>query len=137
MTDSRTDAWRIAFLIAAAGNFANGVWMLADPAGWFATIPGVTDTGPLNEHFVRDLGATFALVGTAFLWAAFRPRERVAVLSVASVFYVGHALVHVFDTARGLLPPSHWTGDFVPIYAPAALLLAVLAALVRRGEPVR
>ncbi len=128
----RTDGWCIAFVIAALGNLANGAWMLADPVGWFHTIPGVIDSGPLNEHFVRDLGATFSLVGVGFLWAAFRPAERVAVLTVVSVFYVGHALVHVWDTLRGLLPPSHWTGDIVPIYAPALLLLAVLAVLVRR-----
>ena len=35
---------------------ANGFLMLADPAGWYAIVPGVPETGPLNPHFVREIG---------------------------------------------------------------------------------
>lgn len=136
MTPPR-DSWFIAFTIAALGNLVNGIWMLATPVDWFAAIPGVVDTGPLNEHFVRDLGATFSAVGVGFLWAAYRPAERIAVLSMIAIFYVGHALVHVWDTLRGLLPPSHWQGDIVPIYAPAALVVGVLLVLIRAPRAAR
>ncbi len=44
--------------------------MLADPAGWFVGLPAaVPDSGPLNEHFVRDIGATFTMLGVGMLWA--------------------------------------------------------------------
>jgi hypothetical protein len=126
------DAWAVAFGIGAAGNLANGLWMLADPAGWYASIPGVPGSGPLNEHFVRDIGATFTLLGVALAWGAARPALRVPMLALVAAFYAMHALVHVLDTVRGLFPPHQWGIDAVPIYLPTVVLLLMLAALGRR-----
>ena len=44
---------------------ANGLLMLFDPAGWYAVAPGVPETGPLNPHFVRDIGCACILTGFA------------------------------------------------------------------------
>lgn len=49
----------------------NGVFMLAQPASWYAAVPGVLETGPLNTHFVRDIGAAYGLVGLGLA----RPRR--------------------------------------------------------------
>jgi predicted anti-sigma-YlaC factor YlaD len=121
------------FVIAAVGNLANGFWMLADPAGWYAGLPAaVPDFGPLNEHFVRDIGCVFVLLGIALLWAAFTPSVRVPMLVVVTLFYVLHALVHVYDTARGLVGSDHWTIDLPGVYLPAVILLALTIVLARR-----
>lgn len=45
---------------------ANGLFMLASPARWYFSVPGVTDSGPFNQHFVPDIGLIFLLIGTAF-----------------------------------------------------------------------
>jgi hypothetical protein len=37
----------------------NGLAMLAAPAVWYAAVPGVSETGALNHHFIRDLGASW------------------------------------------------------------------------------
>ena len=75
------DPWTWFFLIGALGNLANGAWMLADPAGWYTTHPAaVPDFGPLNEHFVRDIGSTFTMLGIGLLWAAFQTSVRLPVL---------------------------------------------------------
>jgi len=129
----RTDGWTIALAIGGIGNLLNGAWMLADPPGWYATIPGVTGSGPLNEHFVRDIGALYALMGMALMWAALRPARRVMLVGVVGAFYVLHALVHVLDTMRGLFPPGQWAIDAVPIYLPALVLVGAVVALVRRA----
>jgi len=42
---------------------ANGLLVLFDPAGWYAVAPGVPETGPLNPHFVRDIGCAYILTG--------------------------------------------------------------------------
>jgi hypothetical protein len=48
-------------------NVANGLRMLAAPAGWFVGIPAaVPDTGPFNAHLVRDLGVVYAVCGVGF-----------------------------------------------------------------------
>src|SRR6266576_1751231 len=50
---------------------ANGLLMLLDPAGWYALAPGVPETGPLNLHFVRDIGCAYILTGLALAGLAF------------------------------------------------------------------
>lgn len=135
-TPPRRDAWTWVLAIAAIGNLANAAWMLADPAGWYTGLPAaVPDFGPLNEHFVRDIGAAFAVQGAALLWAAFTPAWRVPLVAPAVLFYVLHALAHVYDTARGLVGPAHWTIDLPGVYVPAVLMTILLAVLARADTP--
>ena len=97
--------------------------MLADPLRWYHDLPaGVPDTGPFNQHFVRDIGCAFLAVGVAQVWAAFRPAWRAPLVAVAAIFFVGHALLHVFDTARGAVPSEHWWLDLPGVYLPALVL---------------
>lgn len=131
----RNNFWFWVFLVFAAGNLAIGAWMIAAPAHWYENLPAaVPDTGPLNEHFVRDLGSTFTVLGAALVCGAFVARLRVATVSLVLLFYVLHALVHVADTLAGRLPASHWAIDFPGVYLPVFLLGAVLAALVRQPQ---
>jgi hypothetical protein len=128
------DPWTWFFLIGSLGNLANGAWMLADPAGWYTTLPaGVPDFGPLNEHFVRDIGSTFTMLGIGLLWAAFQMSVRLPVLVLVTLFTTLHALVHVYDTARGLVGPEHWSIDFPAIYLPTIVLTILTVMLARRG----
>jgi hypothetical protein len=125
------NGWGIALGLGGVGNLANGVWMLADPAHWYLNLPArVPDFGPLNEHFVRDIGCAFSLIGLLLLAAIARPAWRLPACVVAAAFYGLHALVHVIDTTRGLVGPEHWGIDLPGVYVPAALfaLLAVFAA---------
>jgi hypothetical protein len=126
--------WGIVFAFFAAGNLANGLWMLANPGHWYIHLPAnVPGTGPLNEHFVRDIGCIFLLIGVVLAIAVFKPRFRLTALLFATGFYAAHALVHVYDSMRGLLPPGQWRYDFVPVYG-AALLLIVLSVWLARSE---
>ena len=132
----RRDPWWWVLVVFALGNLANAAWMLADPAGWYAGLPAaVPDTGPLNAHFVRDIGSAFGVMSAGLLLAAARPAFRVPILGLVSMFYVLHALVHVTDTLAGRLPPSHWTIDLPGVYVPALLLLAVTWAASRARVP--
>lgn len=131
----RVDVWTWVLGLGALGNVANGLWMLADPAGWFFGIPAaVPDSGPLNEHFVRDIGSVYAMLGIGMLWAAVVPAVRVTMMSMVTLFYALHALVHVYDSARGLFPPAHWAIDFPAIYLPAVFVAVLTALLARRAK---
>jgi hypothetical protein len=131
----RTDPWTWTFLIGAVGNLGNGLWMLADPAHWYATLPAaVPDFGPLNEHFVRDIGSTFAMLGIGLLWGAFQRSVRLPVLVLVTLFSGLHALVHVYDTARGLVGPEHWGIDFPAVYLPTVVLAVLTVMLARRAH---
>ena len=119
-------------LVIGVGSLANALWMLAGPMHWYTDLPAaVPDTGPFNPHFVRDIGCAFLTAGVALVWAALVPGLRFPLVSVAALFFAAHALLHVYDTAVGNLPHTHWWLDLPGVYLPA-LLLAVAAFRLRR-----
>lgn len=132
---SDRDPWTVVLALFALGNLANGAWMLLDANGWYTGIPAaVPDFGPLNEHFVRDIGAAYLTMGVALGWAAFDPRVRVLAVGLATVFYGLHAAGHAYETVAGRVGPEHWYIDLLPIYVPALVLVWILRALGRRAS---
>jgi hypothetical protein len=130
---SRTDRWTVLLWVLGVVNVANGVWMLVDPTGWYHGIPAaVPDTGPLNPHFVRDVGGTYLTMGVALVWAGARPTDRLALVSMVLLFHLIHAGAHALDTFAGRLPSAHWAIDFPGVYLPTLVLAAVLPFLGRR-----
>ena len=110
-------------------SIANSLWMLAAPRHWFYHIPAdVPAIGPFNSHFIQDIGCAYLAAGLALMWGAAQPASRRLLVTIAAVFYGGHALVHVWGTAAGDLPASHWLIDFPSVYLPA-LILACIAAI--------
>ena len=128
----RVEPESLLLLVLGALQVANALWMLLSPRAWYETLPaGVPDTGPLNVHFVRDIGCAFLASGLALIVAALssRDRLRLACVGIASVFIVGHAAVHLWDLAQGALSARHWLLDLPGVFVPALVLLAVLARL--------
>lgn len=104
----------------------NGLWMLVAASSWFYKMPiAAEDTGPLNEHFVHDLGLVFFLAGVGALWCARKPGYSLEVHLGVTIFIVGHALIHVVEILAGDLPSSHWLIDFPLVTLPAVLLLLI------------
>jgi hypothetical protein len=131
---ARRDALFWLLLVMAATSAANAGWMLADPAHWYSDLPaGVPDTGPFNEHFVRDIGTAFATMALAFGWAAFVPRWRPPLVAIGAFFVVAHALLHIFDTLRGALDGDHWLLDFPGVYLPAIVIVPVALRCLRNA----
>ncbi len=128
------DNWAIVFAIAGAGNLLIGFWMLWDPEHWYFNLPAnVPGTGPLNEHFIRDIGCTFTLVGAWLLVGMRRPHLRFAAMATAAGWFGMHALVHLLDQARGLFGPEQIRYDLTAVYGPTLLLIALAVALRRRS----
>jgi hypothetical protein len=104
----------------------NGVLMLGDPAAWYGLVPGVPDTGPLNAHFVRDIGCAYLVTGSALAALAFDVQMRPAALAGAA-FLSLHALVHLGEAIGGHGRSDHLLGALAPVLAPAALALWLAA----------
>ena len=101
---------------------ANGVVMLFAPAPWYQATPGVTETGPFNPHFVRDIGAAYLAAGAGLIWFAARLEARAAA-QIAAVFLSLHALIHLADALFGR---ETWTGlarDIPGVFLPPALAI--------------
>ncbi len=71
--------------LLGVGLTGNGIFMLASPETWYFAVPGVTSTGPFNQHFLRDIGLIFVLIGTGFLYGAARPDSRALLWSMAAI----------------------------------------------------
>ena len=99
----------------------NGLYMLYTPANWYFAVPGVTTTGPFNQHFIRDIGLIFLFVGTAYLCGAAKPALRTALWAAPSLWLSGHALFHFWEVAVGICGPSALARDFPAVTLPAAL----------------
>jgi hypothetical protein len=116
----------LAFILAAmmAGN---GVYMFVDPPGWYAAVPGVPHTGPLNLHFVRDIGIAYVTAGVALAWSALSAGWRASAL--AALFIGGHSLLHAGETMMG----HHHdviVNELVTVHLPA--VLAVVLSIVQK-----
>jgi hypothetical protein len=114
-----------AAVILGVGALANGAYMLVSPASWYFAVPGVTTTGPFNQHFLRDIGLIFLFIGGAFLIGAARPRYRIALWGAASLWLAGHALFHVWEVLAGICGPYALARDFPAVSLPALIGLAL------------
>jgi hypothetical protein len=102
--------------------------MLLDAPGWYQAI--ASDTGPLNVHFVRDVGAAYGAAGAALVWGAFAPAARGALAAVAAAFLAVHALTHLLETLEGIHGVSAL--ELFGVHLPALLTLVLAAAALRR-----
>lgn len=108
-------------VILGLGALANGCFMLVSPANWYFAVPGVTTTGPFNQHFLRDIGLIFLFIGAAFLLGAARPAYRTTLWAAASLWLGAHATFHFWEVAVGICGPSALLRDFAAVTLPALL----------------
>ncbi|GIL03239.1 MAG: hypothetical protein BroJett030_31380 [Alphaproteobacteria bacterium] len=99
---------------------ANGLVMLAAPGEWYALVPGVTETGPANIHFIRDIGFAFLAAGAGLVMAA-RREARLGALVPAAIFLAGHAGQHLVEMAAHGAAPAAALRDLVAIVIPGFL----------------
>lgn len=126
---------RLLLALTGLAHILNGVFMLAAPAQWYATVPGVVLTGPFNPHFVLDIGMAFLASGAGLLLGA-RPGRSAAMLACAGAAWpVLHALIHVEGwLIHGIASdPKIALSEIVGV-AGLAALGACLAWLRLRGE---
>ena len=129
----------ITAVVLGVGALINGTYMLVSPTGWYFAVPGVTTTGPFNQHFIRDIGIIFLFLGAAFLIGAVRPRFRIVLWGAATLWLSCHALFHFWEVAVGICGASALARDFPAVTLPAllgwALTLWAMAEARRAASP--
>ena len=110
-------------------NAGNGLAMLFAGSNWWASVPGVPETGPFNPHLVQDVGAAFLAAGLALALRTWRPVYWPAALA-GSAFLAIHAAIHLVLIASG--HDHHAASNLAAVILPA--VLAVYATFPAKGE---
>ena len=114
----------------------NGLFMLVAPAVWYDFVPGVTDTGFYNQHFIRDIGLIQLFLGVAFGVGMIRPERRIGLWTAATLWLAAHAVFHLWEVAVGICSPSVILRDFPAVSLPA-IIGTVLTLWAIRGSRAR
>jgi hypothetical protein len=99
----------------------NGTVMLLVPEAWYWQVPGVADRGPFNQHFIRDIGIVYCLMGVSFMLGLSRVAERPLLWLAPSCWLAGHALFHIWEVLVGICSPTAMLEDFAGVTLPALL----------------
>ncbi|UEM07971.1 hypothetical protein JL100_035225 (plasmid) [Skermanella mucosa] len=116
---------------------ANGLFMLVAPQVWYDFVPGVTDTGFFNQHFIRDIGIIQLFLGVAFIGGLLRPERRIGLWAAATLWLSAHALFHLWEVAVGICAPSAIPRDFPAVTLPALIGIALTLWAIRRSRAGR
>ncbi len=122
----REKAIKLTALLLGLMLLANGLYQLLAPAEWYQAIPGVSGSGPLNQHFVRDIGIIYSICGAGSILGAFLPQHRIALWWAPTVWLIGHALFHIWEAVVGHSSHGALLRDFVGVSLPALLFIAML-----------
>lgn len=114
----------------AAGLAGNGLAMLLAPATWYHAVPGVIYTGPLNTHFVRDIGAAYLCAGVGLAWRAWCGPVAAPAAWLGALFLLLHAGVHLAEVLLGICGWGQWLAD-----VPGVTLPALAAAALAHSRP--
>lgn len=113
---------------------ANGLFMLIAPLAWYELVPGVTDTGFFNQHFVRDIGIIQLFIGLAFGIGMLRPERRIGLWAAATAWLCAHAIFHLWEVAVGICSPSVIPRDFPAVTLPALIGIALTLWAIRQAR---
>jgi len=102
-------------------HIANGLTMLLAPTAWYGLVPGVTETGPFNQHFIVDIGLAFLASGVGLAMALRDGRTAATLAFAGSVWPALHALFHITGWLTGHLPhtPQVWLSEAMGVVAVA------------------
>lgn len=117
----------IAMLLGVLG-LANGAFMTLTPETWYWLVPGVPDRGPFNQHFLRDIGINYMLIGSAFVYGALYVKYRLVLWIMPTAWLAGHAIFHVWEVLVGICGPEALIVDFAGVTLPALLGLGLIYA---------
>ena len=127
---------RLLLVVLGLFHIANGALMLLAPGLWYTMVPGVIDTGPLNQHFVYDIGMAFVASGAMLVLGARAGRSAAMLACAGATWPALHALIHIdgWFTMGFPLDVQVAFSDVVTVVGLSALGVA-LAWLRMTGEP--
>jgi len=131
----------VRLLLGATGLYqlVAGFIMLIDPERWYASVPGVTATGPMNHHFIIDLGLAFAASGAGMLMGLRKSPTAAAFALAGAAWPALHGLVHLWGWLSEGVPNATdvVATDLGAVMLPSFLGLALAIVAARRAAMFR
>lgn len=121
-------------LMLGSGMLANGTLMILAPEAWYWKVPGVADRGAFNQHFIRDIGINYLLIGMAFIGGAVYVKHRILLWLMPTSWLTGHALFHGWEVLVGICSPAAMLQDFMGVTLPALLGIALILLATRQMQ---
>jgi len=139
MEGNRAVLIAVLVMVAFNGIFlsVNGLFMLVAPLVWYDFVPGVTDTGFFNQHFIRDIGIIQLFLGVAFGIGMIRPERRIGLWAAATLWLIAHAVFHLWEVPVGICSPSVILRDFPAVTLPAIIGAALTLWAINRSRAGR
>lgn len=111
-----------------------GMFIFANPLGFYESVPGLKLMGPFSVHFIRDAGLAFIASGGVLTWGGVTGSRALALAGIAWPSL--HALFHIqIWSHRGFPFDSIFAFDLFAVIVPPALALLAARELGRAQEP--
>ena len=128
----KSKAMTIVLYVLGAYHFATGIVAYFMTEFFYERF--TAHTGPLNEHFLGDVGAAYMTAGLALLLAAYIDRWRVP-FSVSAVLFLGlHSLIHITEMVTGQLDGTQTASDLVTVILPTVFVGVVVYYSVKLAK---
>ena len=118
--------------LVAVFSVYNGMFMLADPFGWYDFVGTVKATGPANAHFIRDIGIAYLVSGLVIGFAAANPALRWGSALVGTMWLGAHGVLHIYEVMTGICAPDIFWRDAPGVLGPPLLVLVAIAIQLGR-----
>lgn len=118
--------------LAALIALGNGLFMLADPFGWYEWVGTVKASGPANGHFIRDIGLAYLICAALLGYAAANLPMRWGAGLAGAGWLLLHGLLHVWEVAQGLCSPGIFWREAPGTLGPP--LIALAGILLQMGR---
>ena len=118
---------RLALVLLGFFHLVNGLVMLVAPDQWYAMVPGVVQSGPMNHHFIADIGMAFLASGAGMLMAWRTGAAAAAFALAGATFPALNALIHVWEWIADGIPadPQRMASDAILVMVVSFLGLAL------------
>ena len=104
---------------------ANSIFMIVSPSSWYYSLETVVQTGPMNSHFIRDIGLMYFLTAVVVFLGLRQPQNKVVWWTGAAGWHLLHGGLHTWETVVGISTVEAYAQDFVPVVVPGLVLMAL------------
>lgn len=123
---------QIIIAVVALFALANGAFMLFAPLDWYYAVPTVAASGPLNTHFVADIGIAYLSSGAMLAYAAAAPKLRWMAAIAGTLWLLAHGILHIYEVIVGICSPDRFWQDVPGVLGPPAFVLLAVGLLLAR-----